>query len=126
MHGHKAWKYRFESPRERSDFRISTPSQLYYAGYGGTLFIDFETSRVLRVEMQADNLPKAFPFDTVEMSIDYDFVRLDSAKQFLLPTESEALNCIRGSSVCMKNSISFRNYVKFTSDSSIIFVTPQK
>ncbi len=126
VRGRKAWTYRFELPRERSDFRIITPSQLYYTGYGGVLWIDAETSRVLRLEMQARDLPKAFPFDTVEMTIDYDFIRLDSSKQFLLPTESEALNCIRGTTVCMKNSTSFRNYVKFTSDSSIIFDAPQK
>jgi hypothetical protein len=125
LRGRKAWKYRFEAPRERSDFRISTPSQLYYAAYGGTIWVDYETSRVLRLEMQARALPKAFPFDTVEMTIDYDFVRLEGAKQFLLPTESDALNCIRGTSVCMKNSTSFRNYAKFSADSSIIFDAPQ-
>lgn len=121
LRGRKAWKYRFEAPRERSDFRITTPSQLYYSGYGGAVWVDFDTSRVLRLEMQARTLPKAFPFDTVEMNIDYDFIRLDGAKQFLLPTESEALNCIRGTSVCMRNSTSFRNYVKFEAESSIIF-----
>ena len=126
MRGHRAWKYKFDLPRERSDFRVITPSQLYYTGYGGTLWIDFETNRVLRLEMQATNLPKAFPFDTVEMTIDYDYIRLDSSKQFLLPTESEALNCIRGTTICMKNAMSFRNYVKFTSDSSIIFDAPQQ
>lgn len=121
LRGRKAWKYRFEAPRERSDFRITTPSQLYYAGYGGAVWVDFDTSRVLRLEMQARALPKAFPFDTVEMTIDYEFIRLDGAKQFLLPTESEALNCIRGTSVCMRNTTSFRNYVKFEAESSIIF-----
>jgi hypothetical protein len=123
--GHKAWKYRFTAPRERSDFRITTPSQHYYTGYSGSVWIDFDSSRVLRIEMQAVNLPKAFPFDTVEMTIDYDFIRLDGAKQFLLPTESQALNCIRGTSVCMKNTTSFRNYVKFTSESSITFDAPK-
>ncbi len=121
LRGRKAWKYRFEAPRERSDFRITTPSQLYYSGYGGAVWVDFDTSRVLRLEMQARALPKAFPFDTVELTIDYEFIRLEGAKQFLLPTESEALNCIRGTSVCMRNSTSFRNYVKFEAESSIIF-----
>ncbi len=71
--------------------------------------------------MQARNLPKAFPFDTVETNVDYDFVRLDTSKQFLLPTESEAMNCIRGTTVCMRNASSFRNYTKFDADSRIIF-----
>ncbi len=121
LRGRRAWKYRFLVPRERSDFRIHTPSQLYYASQEGSVWIDFETDRVLRLEIQARELPKEFPFDTIEMNIDLDYVRLDGAKQFLLPTDSEALNCIRGTSVCMKNSTSFRNYVKFNAESSVIF-----
>jgi hypothetical protein len=126
LRGRRAWKYRFEVPRERSDFRITTPSQHYYAAHGGSLWLDFETSRVLRLEMQARGLPKAFPFDTVEMTIDYEFIRLDGAKQFLLPTQSEALYCIRGTSVCRKNSTSFRNYVKFNAESDIVFEEPKE
>ena len=123
--GRKAWRYTFEVIRTRSDFKIVTPSQHYYTAYEGAVWIDFETSRVLRLEMQAKELPKEFPFDTVELNIDYDFIRLDGAKQFLLPTESEALNCIRGLPVCMKNTTSFRNYVKFDAQSDIIFDSPQ-
>lgn len=119
--GRSAWKYKFEVPRERSVWRIMSPSQHYFPAYGGAVFIDQQTNRVLRLEMQARALPKAFPFDTVEMSLDYDYVRLDAAKQFLLPTEAEALNCIRGTSVCMRNSTSFRNYVKFNAESGIVF-----
>lgn len=119
--GRSAWKYKFEVSRERSSWRIMSPSQHYFAAYGGALFIDQQTNRVLRLEMQARALPKAFPFDTVEMTIDYDYVRLDAGKQFLLPTEAEALNCIRGTSICMRNSTSFRNYVKFSAESGIIF-----
>ena len=117
----KAYVYKFQIPRERSEWRVSTPSELYYTGYGGAVWIDADSFRVLRIEMQARNLPTAFPFDTVETNIDYDFVRLDTGKQFLLPTESEALNCVRGTSYCMRNSTSFRNYSKFESDSRIIF-----
>jgi hypothetical protein len=125
LHGRRAWKYRFEVSRERSIWRIATPGQHYFSAYGGAIWIDYETNRVLRIELQARNLPKAFPFDTVEMTVDYDFVRLDAGRQFLLPTESEALNCIRGTSVCMRNATSFRNYVKFNAESGIIFEEPK-
>ncbi|MEO8096505.1 MAG: hypothetical protein ABI811_02305 [Acidobacteriota bacterium] len=125
LRNRRAWRYKFEVTRERSRWRILSPSQHYYTGYGGTIWIDFETSRVLRLEMQARSLPSGFPFDTVEMTVDYDFIRLDSAKQFLLPTEAEALNCIRNTSVCMRNATSFRNYVKFAADSDIKFEEPK-
>jgi hypothetical protein len=121
VHGRKAYVYKFRVPRELSDWRISTPSELYYTSYGGAVWIDADTGRALRIEMEALDIPRAFPFDTVETDVDYDFVRLDSGKQFLLPTESEALNCVRGTSYCMKNTTSFRNYSKFDADSRVIF-----
>ncbi len=119
--GRRAYKYKFEVARERSSWRIMSPAQQYFAAYGGAVWIDQDTNRVLRLEMQARALPKKFDFDTVEMTLDYDFVRLDAGKQFLLPTEAEALNCIRGTTVCMRNATSFRNYIKFTAESGIIF-----
>ncbi|MEP7352110.1 MAG: hypothetical protein ABI824_02660 [Acidobacteriota bacterium] len=126
IHGRRAIRYKFTVARDHSRWRISSPSQLFYAGYQGTLWIDPDTGRIMRLEQQAAGLPKPFPFDTVEMSIDYDFVRLDVGKTFLLPTESEALDCIRSTSVCMRNQTSFRNYTKFDADSRLIFTDDTK
>ncbi len=88
------------------------------------MWIDKETSRVLRIEQQAKNMPLLFPFDTVEQATDYDFVPLGAAGRFLLPAESEALNCERGTSLCARNKIEFRNYRKFGAESNITFGDP--
>ncbi len=68
-----------------------------------------KSSRVLRIEMDARKIPTLFPFDTIETTADYDYVRLES-QSFLLPVESEILGCQRGSSICSRNKIEFRNY----------------
>jgi hypothetical protein len=70
--------------------------------------------------MQAREIPKSFPLDTVESAVDYDFVLIGQSK-FLLPVHSEALSCVRGTSDCSRNTIDFRNYRKFESDTSITF-----
>jgi hypothetical protein len=119
--GRDAWRYPFSISRERSKWRITAPSERYFPAYGGALWIDMETSRVLRVEMQARDLPKGFPFDAVEMNVDYSFVKLEAGETFLLPTQSEALNCMSRTNICLKNSTVFTNYVKFEADSKIIF-----
>lgn len=118
-----AWIYTFEVPRELSRWRVESPSQLYYPGIRGSVWIDRETSRVLRIEQQGRDIPKLFPFDTVETTTDYDFVRLGASEPFLLPVEAEVLTCIRGTIVCSSNKIEFRNYRKFASDTNIIFDT---
>jgi hypothetical protein len=103
-----------------SHWHVETGNQSYLPGYSGTVWIDKETSRVLRIEMQAEAMPRTFPLDQVESAVDYDFVMIGDAK-FLLPTHSEALSCSRGTRECSRNVIDFRNYRKFTAESSITF-----
>ena len=121
IHGRATWVYKYEVPRERSHWRIETTAQLYYPAYQGTIWIDRETSRILRIEQQTRNMPRLFPFDTVETANDYDFVRLSTTEPFLLPVDAEVLSCIRGTSHCSRNRIEFRNYRKFEAESSVTF-----
>jgi len=121
VHGRATWVYKFEIARERSRWRIEAPSQLYYPSFNGELWIDKQTSRVLRIEQSAQKMPLLFPFDTVETATDYDFVRLATTDPFLLPVDAEVLSCIRGTSTCARNRIEFRNYRKFGAESTVTF-----
>ncbi len=122
IHGRSAIVFKYDVPRERSHWRVESASQLYYPAYRGSIWVDKATSRVLRIEMQARNLPGPFPFDTVEAAIDYDFMRLAAGEQeYLLPASAESLSCERGTSLCSRNRIEFRNYKKFDAASSISF-----
>ena len=116
-----AYVYTFEVPRERSGWRVEAPSQLYYPAIRGSIWIDKETSRVLRIEQQGRVLPLLFPFDTVETTADYDFIRLGTSGPFLLPVEAEVLSCQRSTSLCSRNRIEVRNYRKFGAESDITF-----
>ena len=121
IHGRGTWVYSFEVPRERSHWRIEAPSQLYYPEFRGSIWIDKQTFRVLRIEQEARRLPVLFPFDTAETATDYDYVRLSTPQEYVLPVDAEVLSCVRGSSDCARNKIEFRNYRKFGADSSITF-----
>jgi hypothetical protein len=88
--------------------------------YSGTIWIDKENFRVLRIELQAQTMPRSFPLDQVESAVDYDYVFIGDNK-YLLPVHSEALSCARSSSQCSRNVIEFRNYKKFSADTSITF-----
>jgi hypothetical protein len=48
-------------------------------------------------------------------------VRLGGTQQFLLPVHAETLSCQRGSSFCSRNAIDFRNYHKYTGESTVEF-----
>jgi hypothetical protein len=119
--GRSATTFKFDVTREHSHWRIIMAAQLYYPAFRGTVWIDRETSRVLRLEMESRNMPLLFPLAKVEEAIDYDFVRLAAPQPFLLPTVSEVLSCQQGSSHCSRNRIEFRNYRKFGAESGITY-----
>ncbi len=113
--------YDFDVTRENSHWSIHFGPQTYVPAYHGSAWIDPRTGRVLRIEMQARNLPQQFPGDRIESATDYQYVRLGGSEQFLLPVHAEILTCQRGSSLCSKNSIDFRNYHKYAGESNVQF-----
>ena len=119
--GRSATTFKFDVTREHSHWRIIMAGQLYYPAFRGTVWVDRESSRVLRLEIESRNMPLLFPLAKVEEAVDYDFVRLATPRPFLLPTVSEVLSCQQGSSHCSRNRIEFRNYRKFGAESGITF-----
>jgi hypothetical protein len=121
LRGRSSYTYKFEVKRENSHWRVVSGGQLYYPAYRGTVWIDRETARVTRIEMESRNMPVLFPFDKVETAVDYDFVRLSTPEQFLMPVTAEVLSCEQSSNRCLRNRIEFRNYRKFGAESEITF-----
>ncbi|MGB6945930.1 MAG: hypothetical protein WBE37_26255 [Bryobacteraceae bacterium] len=111
----------FKVKRVRSNWKIWVPGQYIVPSYKGSVWIDKQTAQVLRIEMQAKDVPEAFPEITVETAVDYDTIGLGAADRFLLPVQAQALSCWRNSNECQRNTIEFRNYHKFEGESIIKF-----
>jgi hypothetical protein len=118
--GRTAMVYDFTVEREHSHWRVMVASQLVEPSYSGSVWVDKQTNRVLRIEMQATHMPDAFPVDKVEMATDYEFVRFED-RQYLVPVHAETLGCQRDSDLCTRNVIDFRNYHRYAGESSITF-----
>ena len=114
------FRYDFSVEQPNSHWHVESEGQSYSPAYTGAIWIDKENYRVLRIEMAAQPMPRSFPLDTVESAVDYDYVLIGDGK-YLLPTHSEALSCAHGANNCSRNVIEFRNYKKFTADTSITF-----
>jgi hypothetical protein len=110
--GRSAMVYDFSVAREHSHWRIMVASQMVQPSYRGSVWIDKETERVLRIEMQATRLPEAFLSNKVESATDYEFVRF-ADQMFLVPVPAETLSCKRGTDNCARNTIDFRNYHRY-------------
>jgi hypothetical protein len=115
----KARTYRFSVKQEYSAWNLVSAGESYRPAFRGTVWIDVETGHVLRLEQQARGLPAQFPIDTAEIATDWEFVKLGGS-EYVLPVHAESLICQRGSS-CYRNTIDFRNYRRFGSESNITF-----
>jgi len=117
--GFSAQVYDFQVEGENSRWMLHADSQKLAAAYGGSVWVDPNTARVLRIEIRARNLPSDFPMDAVETAVDYSYVRIGETS-FLLPVHAETLGCERGTSYCSHNIIDFRNYHEFKSETKIL------
>jgi len=113
--------YDFRVDRRRSAWRIHVPGQYVLPAYKGSVWLDKNSGHTLRIEMQGKDIPEAFPLISIETAVDYDYVTLGATEKYLLPVHAEILSCERGSNVCERNVIEFRNYHKFTGESTIKF-----
>jgi len=110
--GFAAQVYDFDVTRANSHWTVHAESQTLLPAYKGSVWVDPTTARVLRIEMQARNLPDDFPMDTIESAVDYSYVMI-GGKSFLLPVHAESLGCSRSAGSCSHNIIDFRNYHEF-------------
>jgi hypothetical protein len=120
--GRPALVYAYTVEQPRSHWTIVSPDgRRHTPAYEGTIWIDRETRRVLRIEQRTSTLPPGFPYSRVECVLDYGFERIDQGA-YLLPAASESMACMSGSGACTRNAIQFRNYRKFTADSVIKYL----
>jgi len=99
-------------------------------GYTGTVWIDAETKKVLRIDQATDDLPKSYPITNSESSVDYDIVKLRGLDvDFLLPTRAEFIIGDRRQKRQSRNVMHFKFYRKFETDVKIgedVTPAPQK
>lgn len=119
VNGNESTVYDFSVRQANSTWNVNADGRSAKPAYKGSVWIDNESARVRRLEMQAVDAPAYLSLDTVEMYVDYETVRIGS-QEYLLPAASENLACWRGTEKCARNKIEFRNYRKFGAESTIV------
>lgn len=109
--------YDFTVEKANSHWQVQYTTMIKPA-YKGAIWVDPITARVLRIEMQGRRLPQTYELDAVELMIEYGWVTIKGEK-YLLPTKSENLSCWRYTTRCSMNEIEFKNYRRFSTESSI-------
>ncbi len=115
--------FRFQIKQQNSHYRMDfgmegLTHQTAVAGQHGFLYVDRDSSRIVRVIADADSLPPDFPVTSSSTVLDYDFVDISGTK-FLLPLHADA----RMGTIQLKtrNVMDFSAYRKFAGESTITF-----
>lgn len=95
--------------------RVTSDSTI--TGMRGRIWVDRESSRVLRIESEATEIPDTFQVRSAKRVIDYDWVTITDGK-YLLPSISDVrLTSREGSQLYeTRNVIRFKDYQKYGTD----------
>ena len=118
--GHKTvvFDFKVRTPNSRSQIADKASGREIISGYQGSVWIDTESKRVLRLELSHDDIPSGFPVTMAENAVEYDWVTI-AAKRYLMPVRAEMLlGGERGGYT--RNVIEMRNYHKFEADVKIL------
>lgn len=114
--------YEFAGGRASTCVAVLSESQIAYPSYRGSFKVRPQTQEVVHVELEATDMPKAFPLDRAERSVDFGAVQIGT-EQYLLPTTGYWFGCYRNSYSCFLNRVDFHDYRHFTSDSVLKFAS---
>ena len=96
-------------------------TQRVVPAYRGMIYVDKDTLAVMRVTLEAEDMPVSFPVQQANTVLDYDFIDI-SGKEFVLPLKATLR--MRSGKVLVKNDTEFRLYKKFGAEATITY-TPE-
>lgn len=113
--------YDFKVKKAFSQNQITDKStfQTVTAGYQGTVWIDAETKRVLRIEQASEGMPANFSITLAENAVEYDWVKI-ADQSYLLPVRAEVLLGSDRDRHYNRNVIEFKSYHKFDTDIKLL------
>ncbi len=119
--------YAYHTSRDRSHYRIgvgdtSAERRTVVAGRRGFIYADDETGMVMRITGEAESIPLGFPVTAQASMLDYDYANVGD-KRYLLPLRVD--NRMKTAQLNFKNVVEFKDYRKFTGESTISFDGPE-
>ncbi len=124
LRGHPVFVFHIEVPQSRSSWTLTSvgapgeKTRSLKPAFTGLVYVGKESGRVLRIVMEAEDIPSSFPMQEARSRLDFDFIDL-SGESFLLPLKAQTF--VRAGRVLTRNELEFRLYRRFTAETTIIF-----
>jgi hypothetical protein len=122
--GHRAFRYDFRVPVEKSQLLVNGNGMEAVVGYTGTAWFDTETLDLMRLEQKTDRLPSSFGVSSIEKVMRYNILRIGKS-DFLLPSDSELVAYDEHGELVL-NIIKLKACREFTGESQVSYDTPSQ
>jgi hypothetical protein len=119
LHGRKLARYDYRVPVSMSGHTVNCPEGSGKVGTKGTFWADPATYDIVRIAMEADEIPPELPIQQYLTSIDYAHTNL-GGKDFLLPQAGD-MRFLKFSGEDSRNHIEFTHCHLYGAQSSISF-----
>jgi hypothetical protein len=119
LRGRRMHVFAYRVPRETSKWTISYERKdVITPGYKGLIYVDRDMLSVMRIVLEAEDVPLSFPVQQAMTTLDYDVTKIP-AGEFVLPLK--AVIRMRAGKLLVKNEVEFRNYNRFGAEATITF-----
>jgi hypothetical protein len=117
LRGHRMHVYSYQVDQPKSQWHVVYEKSFdVVPGYKGLIYVDHDTSAIMRITLEAVNLPPAFPIQQAGSVLDYDLTEI-AGSQYVVPIKS--VMRLRTGRSLSKNDIEFRFYKKFGAEATI-------
>jgi hypothetical protein len=121
LRGQRVMEFAFRVKQERSQYSIVVDNTRHIiVGYKGTIAVDPTTHAIMRIVVEAENIPPDFPVKSTKDILDYEYQDI-SGQTFLLPLKSTMTGNM--GDYLSKNDKEFRIYRKYSADAVIKYDT---
>jgi hypothetical protein len=121
LHGHQTVIYNFRVKKEFSSNTITDANsgRTVTTAYLGSVWIDTESGRVLRIKQSVEDIPPGFSITLAERAVEYDWITIDG-QRYLLPVYADVILGNDLKRYYLRNVIELRNYHMFDTDLKIV------
>ena len=120
--GHKAYKYDFEVPEDKSVFWVQHDKEEGIVGYQGSIWADSDTLDLVRIEIKADHITPRLRVRSVAEKMRYSIIKMKDS-EFLLPYRSE-LEVSDSTGNFSTNAVELQQCKEYRGNSSTTFAEP--
>jgi hypothetical protein len=121
FHGHQTVIYNFRVNEMFSSNTITdvNSGRAVTTAYSGSIWIDMESGRVLRIKQSTEDIPPGFSITLAERAVEYAWITFDG-QRYLLPVYAEVILGNDLKRYYLRNVIEMRNYHMFDTDLKIL------